>query len=189
MFDAEFAARNTEAKSIAFPSVSGATANQLLEDLRLLEADGFEQAPFESPAGVSDIDTFDFSQFVDEDAETPSFVEYHQKSLQACGVCMGRSGYKVLDLHKTSMYHMKIGRKRYRGGVDGAVVPYDVRAASAAKVLRIGIEHKQSTADKATIRMKHADVLQAEVAAPWQYSFKEGVPDMWMFLDKLSAKH
>jgi len=51
MFDAEFAARSTEAKSIAFSSVSGAAANQLLEDLQLLQADGFEEAPFETPAG------------------------------------------------------------------------------------------------------------------------------------------
>ncbi|DBA70109.1 TPA: hypothetical protein ACH3X2_012268 [Trebouxia sp. C0005] len=43
----ELAARNTEAKSIAFSSVSGAAANQLLEDLHLTEADGFEEAPFE----------------------------------------------------------------------------------------------------------------------------------------------
>ena len=111
-------------------------------------------------AGVSDINTFDFSRFVDEDAGTPSFVEYHHNQLQACGVRMGRSGYKVLDLHKTPMYHVEIGNKRYSGGVDGGVVPYAVRAASAAKLLRIGFEHKQSTADKATFRMNHPDVLQ-----------------------------
>ena len=109
---------------------------------------------------MSDVDTFDFSQFVDEDAGTPSFVEYHKKQLQACGVCMGRSGYKVLDLHKTPMYHVQIGSNQYSGGVDGGVVPYAVRAASAAKLLRIGFEHKQSTADKATFRMNHPDVLQ-----------------------------
>lgn len=109
---------------------------------------------------MSDIDTFDFSQFVDENAGTPSFVEYHHQQLQACGVRMGRSGYKVLDLHKTPMYNVEIGKKRYSGGVDGGVVPYAVRAASAAKLLRIGFEHKQSTADKATFRMNHSDVLQ-----------------------------
>ncbi|KAL0029067.1 hypothetical protein WJX77_004217 [Trebouxia sp. C0004] len=74
----DFAARYTEARSIAFSLVSGAAANQLLEDLHLTEADGFEEAPFETPA------------------------------------------------------------------------------------------------DKATFRMNHPDVLQAEVAAPRQYSFKEG---------------
>ena len=111
-------------------------------------------------AGVIDIGTFDFSQFVNEDAGTPSFVEYHHNQLQACGVRMGRSGYKVLDLHKTPMYHVEIGNKRYNGGVDGGVVPYAVQAASAAKLLRIGFEHKQSTADMATFRMNHPDVLQ-----------------------------
>ena len=111
-------------------------------------------------AGVSDIDPFDFSQFVDEDAGMPSFVEYHQKQLQSCGVHMGRSGYQVLNLHETPMYHMQIGSKRYSGGVDGGVVPYDVRAASAAKLLRIGFVHKQSTADKATFRMNNPDMLQ-----------------------------
>ncbi len=74
-------------------------------------------------AGVSEIDTHNFSQFVDEDAGTPSFVEYHEKQLQACGVRMGRSGYQVLHLHKTPMYHVEIGSKRYTGGVDGGVVP------------------------------------------------------------------
>ncbi|KAL3147718.1 hypothetical protein ABBQ32_002461 [Trebouxia sp. C0010 RCD-2024] len=170
----DFAARHTDAKSIAFSLVSGVAASQLLRDLRLTEADGFEEAPFETPAGVNDIDTFDFSQFVNEDAGTPSFVEYHHNQLQACGVRMGRSGYKVLDLHKTPMYHVEIGNNRYSGGVDGGVVPYAVRAGSAAELLRIGFEHKQSTADKATFRMNHPDVLQAEVAAPRQYSFKEG---------------
>jgi len=50
MFDAELAASNAEAKSIAFSSVSGATANRLLKDLYLTEIDGFAEAPFETPA-------------------------------------------------------------------------------------------------------------------------------------------
>ena len=109
---------------------------------------------------MSDIATFDFSQYVDEDAGTPSFVDYHHNQLQACGVRMGRSGYKVLDLHKTPMYHVEMGNNRYSGGVDGGVVPYAVRAGSAAELLRIGFEHKQSTADQATFRINHPDVLQ-----------------------------
>ena len=72
---------------------------------------------------MSDIDPFDFSQFVDEGAGTPSFVEYHHKQLQACGVRMGCSGFKVLDLHNTPMYHVEIGNKRYRGGVGGVWYP------------------------------------------------------------------
>ena len=51
MIGADFAARYTEAKSIAFSSVSGAAASQLLRVVHLTEADGFEEAPFETPAG------------------------------------------------------------------------------------------------------------------------------------------
>ena len=48
MLNAECAARNTEAKSIAFSSVSRVVANHYLP---LTEVDGFEEAPFETPAG------------------------------------------------------------------------------------------------------------------------------------------
>ena len=48
MTDAEFAAKTV---SIAFSSVSGAAANQILEELHLTETDGFAEAPFETPAG------------------------------------------------------------------------------------------------------------------------------------------
>ncbi len=109
---------------------------------------------------MSDIDPFDFSQFANEATGTPSFVEYHQKQLQLCGVHVGRNGYSVLDLHDTQMYKMQLGHKRYSGGVDGGVVPYAVMAASAAKVLRLGFVHKQSTADKATFQKNNPDMLQ-----------------------------
>ena len=49
--DAEFAASSAEAKSIAFSSVSGAAASQLLEELHLTEVDGFQEAPFATPPG------------------------------------------------------------------------------------------------------------------------------------------
>ena len=58
------------------------------------------------------------------------------------------------------MYHVEVGNKRYSGGVDGVVVPYAVRAASAAKLLRIDFVHKQSIADMATFQMNHPDVSQ-----------------------------
>lgn len=51
MLNADFATRHTDAKSIAFSLVSGVAASQLLRDLRLTEADGFEEAPFVTPAG------------------------------------------------------------------------------------------------------------------------------------------
>lgn len=121
-------------------------------------------------AGVNDIDPFDFSHFVDDDAGTLSFVEYHQKQLQSCGVQMGCGGYQVHDLHKSTLYHVQIGNRRYSGGLDGGVVPYPVRATSAAKLLRIGFEHKQSSQDKATFRINDPHVKQVRKVAlngPW----------------------
>lgn len=48
---AELNAKDTAGDSIAFSSVSGVKATQLLEDLQLTETDGFAEAPFETPAG------------------------------------------------------------------------------------------------------------------------------------------
>ena len=49
--DANRAARDTVATSVAFSSVSGTEANRLLEELQLTEVDGFAAAPIEIPAG------------------------------------------------------------------------------------------------------------------------------------------
>lgn len=48
---AELTAKDTAGDSIAFSSVSGVKATQLLEDLQLTETDGFAEAPFETAAG------------------------------------------------------------------------------------------------------------------------------------------
>lgn len=48
---AEVTAKGTTVASIAFSSVTGAKASQLLDDLQLTETDGFAEAPFEIPAG------------------------------------------------------------------------------------------------------------------------------------------
>lgn len=111
-------------------------------------------------AGASDIEPFDYSQYANEDAGTPDFAVYHQKQLQSCGLHMGHDGYEVSDLHETPLYRVQIGDKRYSGGVDGGVIPYAVLPESAAKLLRIGFVHKQSSQDKATFCKNNPDVLQ-----------------------------
>ncbi|KAL0046294.1 hypothetical protein WJX82_008371 [Trebouxia sp. C0006] len=42
----ELAASDAEAKSVTFSSLPGVAATQLLNDLCLVEVDGFEEAPF-----------------------------------------------------------------------------------------------------------------------------------------------
>ena len=97
---------------------------------------------------------------MDENTGTPDFVKYHEKQLQACGVLMGCNGYEVHDLHSKSLYSVQIGDTVYSGGVDGGVVPYSVDAASAARLLRVGFEHKQSTSDKAAFRRNNPHMKQ-----------------------------
>ena len=97
---------------------------------------------------------------MDENTGTPDFVKYHKKQLQACGVLMGRNGYDVHDLHSAPLYKVQIGNRVYSGGVDGGVLPYSVMAESAATLLRVGFEHRQSTADKAAFRRNNPHLKQ-----------------------------
>ena len=79
-------------------------------------------------------------------------MKYHKKQLQACGVHFGLNGYEAHDLHTKPLYRVQIGDTTYSGGVDGGVLPYSVDTESAAMLLRVGFEHKQSTKDKAAFR-------------------------------------
>ena len=77
---------------------------------------------------------------------------------------MGRNGYEVHDLHSQPLYRVQIGDTVYSGGVDGGVVPYSVDAESAAMLLRVGFEHKQSTADKAAFCRNNPHLKQVRDA-------------------------
>ena len=44
---------SVSAKSIAFTSISGAAASQLLQDVQLTEVDGFAELPLDTPTGES----------------------------------------------------------------------------------------------------------------------------------------
>ena len=45
--------------------------------------------------------------------------------------------------------------KWYRGGLDSAVLPYAVRASTAANRIRVAFEHKQSQEDKKIYAESH----------------------------------
>ncbi|KAL3142200.1 hypothetical protein ABBQ38_002550 [Trebouxia sp. C0009 RCD-2024] len=169
------ARRAASAGSVDFSAVSWTQATQLVGELQFTEVTGCEEAPLETPQGAADIPPFDFSKFNDEDAAAQEIMKYHDEQLRACGLPMGcRNGYKVHDLHKQKLYSVQIGQKRCTGGVDGGVLPYAVLPASAAKLLRIGFLHKQSTEDKAAYRLNNPDMKQGEVAEGRPYTFDEG---------------
>lgn len=113
-------------------------------------------------ADAAEIDGFDYSKFENEDAGTPALVEYHKQQLQSCGLSMERGGYSVLDMHETAVYSVQIGPIKYSGGVDGGVVPFAIRQGSAAKLLRIGFVHKQSSEDKAAFQANNPSETQVE---------------------------
>ena len=46
---------SVSAKSIAFTSISGAAASQLLRDVQLTEVDGFSEFPLDAPTGESQL--------------------------------------------------------------------------------------------------------------------------------------
>ena len=114
-------------------------------------------------ADAAEIPIFDFSKFKDEDAAAQELTKYHEEQLRACGLPMSRrNGYTVHDLHKQELYSVQIGQQRCTGGVAAGVLPYAVRPGSAAKLLRIGFLHKQSTDDKAAFLLNNPDPEQVE---------------------------
>ena len=128
-------------------------------------------------AGVACIEPFDYSEFETKDKGTPKFLEYHQKQLEACGARMGRSGYQVHDLRDTTLYHVQVGDKRHSGGIDGGVLPFAVRVASATNMLRIGFVHKQSTEDKAVFQTKYPHAAQVRSSSTFVVS-KVSIADL-----------
>lgn len=109
---------------------------------------------------VGYIKPFDFSKYLDENTGTPDFVKYHKEQLEAYGVPFRLNGYDIHDLHARSLYHVQVGDTTYSGGVDGGVVPYAVNAESAAMMLRVGFEHKQSIKAKAAFQENNPQFKQ-----------------------------
>ena len=107
------------------------------------------------PTGLQDLEPFNYSQFPDEDTGTPHFVAYHAQQLQQCGVQIGPGGFRMHDLHKETLYHIEVDGKHYNGGVDAGLIPHGIMPSSAASMLRIAFEHKQSTVDKDQYRVQH----------------------------------
>ena len=93
-----------------------------------------------------------------------------------------QNGYTVHDLHKQELYSVQIGQQRCTGGVDAGVLPYAVRPGSAAKLLRIGFLHKQSTEDKAAFRLSNPDPEQVEAQMPQAYELAFWMPPWFVSL-------
>lgn len=70
--------------------------------------------------------------------------------------------------------------KRYSEGVNGGVVRYAVQPASAAKLLRMGFEHRQSTKDTATFWLNNPHVSQMRRGAHFV-----AMPALFLYVSQL----
>lgn len=146
--------------SCPFSQVGSAAATSFYAGLGITIIDGDEVDPL--PDQVPDCGSFDMSDYANEGYATPNFLRHISQSLQTNGVKMGRGGFKVVDVRSQNrMYELQLQGKRYRGGLDGAVLPHGVAAASAGSQMRSGVEVKHSEAHKARYRDRmHHEPLQ-----------------------------
>lgn len=145
------------ARSVAFSSVSQTQAAQLLQAAQLTLVNGVEDelvrcrtrrgARARPSAVVSD---FVWPKGVLEAAGTPAALEHMRASLQLLGVTFGPGGYSLLDLHtRCNSLSLCLGSLRFKGGMDGAIVPFGVAPLSAANQARVIFELKTRSASNA----------------------------------------
>ena len=142
------------ARSIAFSSVSQTQAAQLLKAAQLTLVNGEDDelvrgrtrrgARARPSAAVSD---FVWPSGVSEAVGIPAALEHTRSSLQRLGVTFGPGGYSLLDLHtRSNSLSLSLGSLRFKGGVDGAIVPYGVAPLSAPNQARVIFELKTRSA-------------------------------------------
>ena len=105
--------------------------------------------------------SFDFSQYVNENAGTLDLLKHHQVELIKFGVKFGTGAFTMYDLHEhKNPYPTVHDGQEYHGGLDGGIAPHGLSIASAANQLRVAYEHKQSNAQKQRYREHHGDIAQ-----------------------------
>jgi hypothetical protein len=136
--------------------------------------------PVIADSRLASLDRFHYEEYRDENAGTPDFVKYHAEALKRAGVKIGvRGGYEVLDLHKHILLEFTFSGKKYKGGVDAAIVPYAIRGFSAGHTMRGAFEHKQSDKAKDEYLTAHPEEKKVSHAST---SFVFGTPFPSAFL-------
>jgi hypothetical protein len=144
-----------ESRSISFSKVGAGDAQNLLEGLGISFEDG-DPLPSE---GLVNCGCFDMSLYADEVEATAPFLKFVDDSLKKQqkdrkdSPLIGRGGFKLLDLHANKeLFKLSIDNQTYKGGLDGAIVPFKCHVLSAAAQMRAGLEIKQSGQQKAKYR-------------------------------------
>ncbi|KAK9787008.1 hypothetical protein WJX73_000191 [Symbiochloris irregularis] len=139
----ELAGPLTSPASVQFSAASSSAVTYLIRQLGFLEVNGHELYPLQQPQAFDNPEdeqraakAFPFENFPDEHAAASDLAEHHQRHLHLHGVCFGRGGFAIEDVHKAHPLALTHGRQSLRGGVHCALVPFGV-ANPAAHQARI----------------------------------------------------
>jgi hypothetical protein len=153
-------AKNGRQKSISFSKVGSTVALSVLRRLDVIMHNGHEAMPLaEPPGGFVKCPAFDMSDYAKEDVATSAFLEHVKQSLQLNHVTCGSDGFNVIDLHsKSNLYELMCEaggtQQVFKGGLDGAIVPYGVSPLMPQSQIRCGIEIKHTSKQKAQHNVK-----------------------------------
>ena len=152
-----------------FSRVGSTQANGILASLEIVECVGNVLDPIVVSESAPASRSFDFSQYVNENAGTLDLLKHHQVELIKFGVKFGRGAFTMYDLHEhKNPYPIVHDGQEYHGGLDGGIAPHGLSIASAANQLRVAYEHKQSNAQKQRYREHHGDIAQVLLTCPTQ---------------------
>jgi hypothetical protein len=157
--------REKRPRSVPFSDVSERQARQVYRQLNIPLVDGNDLYPITLPSNsFVHCGSFDMASYPNEDEASEPFLFFIQSSLSKQGTKFGPGGFKMLDLHKQpNLYQLTFEDRVYRGGLDGAIVPFGVSAIMPEGQLRCAIEVKLSSKHKAEYKQRHGK--QAEGAA------------------------
>ena len=162
----EFEARKARhlPQAMSFSMVGSTEARRIYTSLGIFVEDGNETAPLVEPeGGYINCGYFDMAAYHGEEAATGDFLAHIQRCLGLQGVVFGRSGFKVLDLHKDSaFYDLQVDDAVFKGGLDGGIVPYGVAKFGAHRQLRCGIEIKHSGHHKLLFRERQGEPFSGQ---------------------------
>ena len=107
---------------------------------------------------------------------TPYFAEHLQSCLEKCGVKFGRGGFKMMAVHRRSIFSLRVANRVINGGTDVAIVPWNAHPLEAARHVRFLGELKVPLSedklpdtvvtDPAFVRKVEVELLAAQLASP-----------------------
>lgn len=146
-----------EPHSVAFSDISESQAGAVYRQLNITLIDGNEQCPIiAGSTGFVDCGQFDMAKYIDEKEATEPFLSFIKSSLLKHDVLFEcPEGFKIVDLReKRKVYELVVEDTVFKGGLDGAIVPFGVSKFSAAAQLRCAVEVKHSDKHKAEYKKR-----------------------------------